>query len=279
LKLQSENQKLLSLLTTANEQIELLTSRAAVVNETELRNKELLRKAEEAKAMSDKALDESRRERQRAERALDEAARAEARQKKEALRRYEAECATRTAKEGESLTKNRYRALFTGIVIFTVTLAVLTAYSRRNVFGECGKWFADRMGNLLSFLSWLKSSFEGLSGFFSGSFPNLHIALCHAAAGVVFAMGIVGLYFAFRWIFSVIRIKTWAVKEEYADGEYKAILTGSAAISLFYVCLFLYEPIKRIVPLNIFSVWLLLSLIGAAAVNLKEIAGGFGYGR
>ena len=269
----SENQELRSKLTTASEQIELLTKRAASVNRTELKNKELLKHAEEAKTLSDRAIERAKWEKERAEAAQSRAQRADAAKKAEEEKRRVAEHQAQTAKGSERRTKERYTALFYGISIYTVTLAVLTAYSRRRVLAECGRWFSDRWGNLVSLFTWMGEIYQSLSGSFSLLFGGSQIA-AHGLAIIIFgavAVGIgIGGVLLVRWIASKVR----AIREEYEDGTFKGILTASVAISLFYVCLFLYEPIKSALPFNIFSVWLLLSIIGAGVVNWKEVQGG-----
>jgi hypothetical protein len=219
-------------------------------------------------------LDAAKQERQRAEQARRETAEAEGRQKQEARWREKAERKAKAAKERESLTKSRYKALFFGIAVFTVALAVLMAYDRRSVFKECGRWFTDRAENLISIFRWLVSSFAGFATSLSGTVPSLPTALCYIISAIIFTAIAAGLYFGLKWAIERARGKIQAVKRAYADGLFKAVLTVSASVSLFYVCLSLHEQIKGIVPLNIFSVWLLLSLIAAATINFKEISKG-----
>ena len=271
--LQSENQKLLSKLTIASEQIESLTSRAASVNATELKNKALLEEAKEAQNMSDEALQKAKRDRAAAERAWKQTELSESRRKKEEAARRDAEKSAAFAKWNAEATKSRYMALFIGIVILAGTLAVLNAYSRRSVLAECGTWFFDRFKGLLSFLAWVESSYIACAGAFSELFG------IHAAWGFIIAV-VIYLLFASAGVFGVYKLfvflrgKMGSIKRKYRDGIYKGIITASVSISLFYVCLFCYDSIKSTVPLNIFSVWLLMSLISSALINLKEIVGG-----
>lgn len=271
--LQLENQELQSKLMIASEQIELLTRRAASVNETELQNRELIQSAAEAKTLRDEARQRAAWEKDRAEAAQGRAERAAAARKEEEKRRLVAERQAEKARGSAQRTKEQYTALFYGIVIFTVTLAVLTAYSHRSVFVECGRWFVDRGSNLLGLFSWLGVAYGSLQSGFSTLFGGSEI-VAHGLSIVIFgavAAGCgVGCAILLRWS----KAKVRAIKAEYEDGLLKGILTASITISLFYVCLFLYEPIKSMIPLNIFSVWLLLSLIGAVAVNWREIKGG-----
>jgi hypothetical protein len=229
-----------------------------------------LKKAQEAKVAADNALSEANRERTAAECARNETVKAEERQKKESQQRQDAVSKMFVAKSEELRTKKRYKALFIGIVIFTITIAIMNAYSRRIVLGECWQWFVDRFGNIQSFFEGLESFVEGISGFSAGLFR------IHSAWGYLIALAVLvaigsGLAYGVVWFILWFRDKVRYVKNMYDDGGYKVILTVSMAISLLYVCLYLYEPIKGVVPLNIFSVWLLLSVIGAVAVNFKEI--------
>jgi len=243
------------------------------VNETEIKNNELLREAEEARAKSDKALSQATREREAADRARADAYRANEETKRESQKRAEAQKEASLARGGELLTQARYRAIFAGIGIFTVVLAILTAYEKRNIFPECGRWFTDRWANIKAIVLWFKDTFMGAAQLMGDKW-SLSAAWCYVIAGVVSLLLAAALYIFCQYMFPKIGDLLQSIKKQYDDGVLKAILSGAIAISLLYVCLYLYEPIKSLVPLNIFSIWLILSSVGGLLVNLPEIIKG-----
>src|SRR5665648_877053 len=159
--LQSKNQTLKSAVMTANEQIESLTNRAASVNETELNNKDLLKNAKEAKALSDKSLQESEKARQQA---ISEANRAEHARKQaeqEEQERYKAQEKARKSEGEKESMKTVYKSLFIGNGALTLVLALLMTYSKRSVLTEVLNWFPDRLDNIKSIALWFKSIYMG----------------------------------------------------------------------------------------------------------------------
>lgn len=272
-KLQSSNREKQSALMKAQDEIELLMSRAASVNEAEIRANEALKEAEQARAMSDKALNQATKEREAADRARAKAYEANEEMKRESEKRAEAQEKVRIARGGELLTQARYRALFAGVGIFTVVLAILTAYEKRNIFPECGAWFADRGANIKAIGLWFRDTFMGAVTLMGDKW-SLSAVWCYVIVGIVSLILTATLFLFFSYIFYKIGELLQSIQRQYDDGVLKAILSGAIAISLLYVCLYLYEPIKSLVPLNILSVWLILSLMGGLLVNLPEIIKG-----
>jgi len=271
LKLRSENQELRSKLMSSVEQIELLKSRAASVNEIELQNKELLRSAKEAETTSANALAKAEQERQRAKYEKEQTRIANEEQRHEAQKRQEAEKKAKSAIASESDTKRRYTALFNGIMIITISLAILMAYSRHSIFAECGKWFSDRADNIRAITSWINTTYLSIAEIFSG----IPAVLCYIISVMIMLAGTAVVIMMFVSVCGHFKVGTrvMSILGEYDDGI-KAIITVSVSISLFYVCLFMYEPIKNIIPSNIFSTWLWMSLIGTIVINGKEIIRG-----
>src|SRR5665648_1025519 len=265
--LQSKNQTLKSAVMTANEQIESLTNRAASVNETELKNKDLLKNAKEAKALSDKSLQESEKARQQA---ISEANRAEHARKQ--AEQEEQERARKSEGEKESM-KTVYKSLFIGNGALTLVLALLMTYSKRSVLTEVLNWLPDRLDNIKSIALWSKSIYMGAVTLMIEHW-KLSAVWCYVIASIVSLALLVGLFFLCRWLFEQIGYKKRAIKAQYTDGIFKGVISADIAISLFFICLWFYEPIKSILPFNIFSVWLMLSIIGCAAWNGREIVGG-----
>lgn len=271
--LQSENQTLKSAVMTANEQIESLTNRAASVNETELKNKELLRNAKEAQALSDKSLQEAKKARQRATSEVDRAESARQQAEKEEQERYKAQEKARKAEGEKESAKTAYKSLFIGNGALTLVLALLMAYSKRSVLTEVLNWFPDRLDNIKSIALWFKSIYMGAVTLMSEHW-KLSAVWGYLIASIVSLALLVGLFFLCRWLFEQIGYKKRAIKAQYTDGLFKGVISADIAIALFFICLWFYEPIKSLISLNIFSVWLLLSIIGCAAWNGREIVGG-----
>ena len=258
---------------TANEQIESLTSRAASVNETELKNKELLRKAKEAKALSDKSLQESKKARQRAISEADRAEIARQQAKQEEQERYKAQEKARKAEAEKESIKAVYKSLFIGNGTLTLVFALLMTYSKRSVLTEVLNWFPDRLDNIKGITQWFKGIYMGAVTLMSEHW-KLSAVWGYLIASIVSLALLVGLFYLCRWLLREIKYEIYAIQTEYTDGIFKGVISADIVISLFFICLWFYEPIKSLIPVNIFSVWLMLSIIGCAAWNSKEIVRG-----
>lgn len=233
----------------------------------------LLREAEEAKVVSDKALKEAQQERRKAESA---AARAEAERRSaqtEQQNRREAEEKARRAEGAAYGTKMTYKSLFIGQMVFCLAMAFFVAYGKRGVLSEMGKWFPSRWTDFIGLLMGLKNAFFGLV-----DFPITH---WHFAAvwGYTFAIAVsfmvgVGLFFLFCWLKDKISDFWWNVKLQYMDGTFKMVISADIALVMLYVCLFFHDRLTKALPLNILSIWLILTLVWVFAWNGKEIIGG-----
>lgn len=168
-------------------------------------------------------------------------------------------------------TLRLYTGLFTIMGIISLTIAITSIVGHSDAVLECGRWFADRWSNLKTLFSTFRNGYMTIFSVTSNVFTKLAPLWCYVITSVIALAVAVGLFFLFCWLLSMIIEKLSTIKRRYKDGRLKAIISGSVAISLFYVCLYLYEQIKSIIPLNIFSVWLILSLIGVILVNFKEI--------
>lgn len=274
--LQSTNQELTSQLTTAQSEIEQLTQRAASVNTTSLENEKLKSEAKEAKAEKDKAVAAAQRDRQRADRASADAYQARQEKTTADQKRWEAEDKVKIARGGELRTQRRYAALFLGIGIFTVAIAVMELIQRRAALVECGAWFAARASGLKTLFLSLKTLFLTVAAWISGILPEIFPAFSgYVLAGLVAVVVIgvvVGLLVAL-WQSKISEIISYT-KMAYYDGVFKAILTVAVAVALFYICLFFAEPIMAALPLNIFSVWLIAALISTLIINARELVEG-----
>ncbi|MEG0379854.1 MAG: hypothetical protein RR614_15355, partial [Eubacterium sp.] len=55
------------------------------------------------------------------------------------------------------------------------------------------------------------------------------------------------------------------------NGALKAALSVTFSLAALLICVYLPESVRIKLPVNIFTVWLILSLISTVLVNLKEI--------
>jgi hypothetical protein len=198
---------------------------------------------------------------------------AEERRKAEAEERRKAEAEAKHAKVQEYGTKSRFTALFAANEIFTAALAFFMLYDRRSVLVECGKWFADRGKGIAVFFRWwgwlYMSMAHGMEGW------KWSVPLCFILA-VVFLLLIIaaligGIGFCLIKLHEVIE----NIKSEYLGNElFKGSISVSIALILFFVCLWFYAPIKAAFHLNIFSLWLIFSIIGVLIWNSPEIVRG-----
>lgn len=271
-ELQLENQELQSIVTTATEQIELLTSRAATVNKTEAENEKLSAESKKAVDLRDRALQEAERAAERARRDEARAREAEQRRADADRKQYEAEQATRQAQDSTRRAQTRYKSLFIGQLIFTVVLAALMAWSKRSVFSELGMWWADRAGDVVIAGRGIGKAFMWMAALLGhwgvpGAWP-------YVIAAAVSTGLLVGLFFLCRRLWAALIVAVGRVRKQYRDGVWKAVITVDIALGLFYICLWFYEPLRSVWPFNIFSLWLLLAAIGSIAWNLPEIKRG-----
>lgn len=230
----------------------------------ELENKKLLKKISEYKDLQDKAIKEKNNES-----LLRKGTEKEIAQLKQEI--FELRDQKGSIQHELKRTLRLYTGLFTIMSVISLAIAITSIVGHSDAILECGRWFADRLGNLHTLFSTLKNEYMMVFTFTGNVFTKLAPLWCYVITSVISLAVAVGLFFLFCWVISMIIEKLSEIKRRYKDGRLKAIISGSVAISLFYVCLYLYEQIKSIIPLNIFSVWLILSLIGVILVNFKEI--------
>ena len=223
--------------------------------------------------MSDKSLQEAKKARQRATSEVDRAESARQQAKKEEQERYKAQEKARKAEGEKESTKTAYKSLFIGNGTLTLVLALLMAYSKRSVLTEMLKWFSDRLETIKGIVLWFKGIYIGAVTLMSEHW-KLSAVWGYLIASIVSLALFVGLFYLCRWLLREINYGIYAIQAEYTDGLFKGVISADIAISLFFICLWFYEPIKSLISLNIFSVWLLLSITGCVAWNSKEIVRG-----
>lgn len=259
------------------EQNALLTERASSVNKTESLNEKLNEQAAAAQALSDRKNREAKAAEERAERARASAQESEERKRKADQERWEAEQAKREAQDTTKRAQTRYKALFIAVDIYAALLTVLVSRERRSVFAEMGQWWVDRWHNIMSAgrgigaaFMWVVHLAEGW-----GWYPAWRYVL---AVGLALAL-LTGLFFLVSFLVTWIIEKAQYIKTRYHDSFWKATVTVTTALGLFFICLWFYEPIRAVWPFNIFSLWLALSAIGAVTWSGRELYEGLKYGR
>ncbi|MGL5253994.1 MAG: DUF6040 family protein [Brevinema sp.] len=229
-----------------------------------------MNEAQKAKAMSDKALKEAEQAKKEAKAYYERSQQANRERQEEALAKSKAKDEARSAYAHAIMVKMTYKTLFFGQMIFTLALAFFVAYGKRGVLVEMGKWFPDRLNDLIGVLKGLGSLFMALAKFPPAKW---HIG---AVWGYIFAIVVslavaVGVFFLCRFIKEKISGFWWNLKLEYSDGTFMAVISADIALVMLYVCLFFYEGLKKAFPLNILSIWIILSLIGVVAWNSTHI--------
>lgn len=232
-----------------------------------------MKKAEVMKAESDdakreagSALYKAQQDRARAEQAREDT-------RKEAEERRKAEAEAKHAKVQEYGTKSRFTALFAANEIFTAALAFFMLYDRRGVLVECGKWFADRGKGIAAFFRWwgwlYMSMAHGMEGW------KWSVPLCFILAVVFLLIIIAALIGGIGFCLIKLHEVFENIKAEYLGNElFKGSISVSIALILFFACLWFYAPIKAAFHLNIFSLWLIFSIIGVLVWNAPEIVRG-----
>lgn len=229
-----------------------------------------MNEANQAKALSDKALQEAERAKKEAKAYYERSQRANRERQEEALEKSKARDEARKATTHAYSVKMTYKSLFVGQMVFCLAMAFFVAYGKRGILSEMGEWFPERWHDFTSVLIGLKGIFIAFAKFPSAKF---HIGAIwgYLFAVVAFVSLGVGVFFLCRWIKMAISDFWWNLKLEYSDGTFMAVISADIALVMLYVCLFFYDGLKKAFPLNILSIWLILSLLGVVAWNGKHI--------
>lgn len=222
--------------------------------------------------MSDKALREADQSKQQAKSYYESAEKAKRERQVEALEKSKARDEARKAVTTAHTVKTTYKSLFIGQMVFCLAMAFFVAYGKRDVLSEMGKWFPDRLNNVIDVLNGLKGIFMAMADFPPAKW---HIGAVWGyifAIAVSFAVG-AGVFFLCRFIKDKISGFWWNLKLEYSDGTFMAVISADIALVMLYICLFFYDGLKKAFPFNILSIWLILSFIGVTAWNGKHIVG------
>lgn len=273
-KLQSELQKAKSELTKMSEELESLRKRASSVNKTEIEAKALIEQAEKEKAG---AIRDSRRDWERADKAerdaikaRDRADEAEYRMKKAEKERKEAISKVGSAEYTVRNCQMTYKSLFVGSLIFSVITAFFLAYEKRTFLPSLGKWLNNRWNDAVGFLNGLKLLFMAWVDFLPHNF-KIDVLWGYLFALVLSVVVCVGLFFAGRWVKSVLD-KMWEEFDRSVnDKVLKNVVTANIVLLMLYICLFFGDSLAESFGLNIVSIWLIMSITGVAIWYCREI--------
>lgn len=176
--------------------------------------------------------------------------------------------ATIDVADNHSRIANYLKISFVGSLLLNVFLLVFVTILKKSVFLECRNWFKDRAVNIYNFLCWLKDVlYGGTYQFIEG---KLHAGEIGSTLLTIFVMILIVVGLSLL----VIKAKDKFEMMRYDFTEYfykkgttylmfKNVISADIAIGLFVACLVFYEAFKKLIPsLNIFSIWLLLTVVG-----------------
>ena len=226
-----------------------------------------------AKDLSDKAQRESDRAYQRVKDAQNRAEKVREDARKEYEERIKAQEEARHAKVQEHGTKSTFTALFAANAIFTVALAIIMLWDRRSVLTECGAWFVTRGKGIAAFFCWGGWLYMGMAhGMESWKWPH---PLCFILAVVFLLLIVAALIGGIGFLLIKLHRVIENIKAEYLGNEiFKGAISVDIALILFYICLWAYGPLKAAFHLNIFSLWLIFSIVGVLIWNGPEVVRG-----
>lgn len=189
-------------------------------------------------------------------------------------KRREAEKKRAGAEKREKNTKEKYKTLFVGQMIFISTIALIWLTAHNNALIECGNWFVDRGESLLWFFSWSLTVADNAAVSMNNEWGP-PIVLAYVIAGVVLAGILFGLFFLLRFLFSIARELAEDIGKAYGENAaFKAVISADITLGLFFVCITFSEPLTAAIPLNIFSMWIISSIVGVVLWNVPEIRQG-----
>lgn len=266
-------QKMDSLLSKQQDHIDFLTERDSSVLAMEQKNEKLIEDNRAAQAALDRKTQDIKALEERDEYLRRSIREAEERKRKADQEAWEHEKAKRDAQEAARRAQTRYKTASIAVGVIAVVQAILLSWGRGSAWSEIGQWWVLRWHNIISAGRGIGVAFMWTATTMgSWGVPG---AWRYVVAGAVAAGLGVGLFFLVRAGVAALSTVLRRIRKQYRDGVWKASMTAATALSLFFICLWAYTPLQAVWPFNIFSLWLLLALIGAAAWNFKEIKGAF----
>ena len=172
------------------------------------------------------------------------------------------------AKQSEEQTKEHFIVLFIGQIVLSVVIVTMWLVERGTMLKECGLWFVNRFTQLLALIEWWVNVFK------SYITDETHLALIIIAVMFYLAV-LIGVTIGLFWIGAKLRDIFECISGSYGKNAFfKLVITVDLALGSFIVCLTLAEYIKAAIPLNVFSIWLIVAVVLCGLWNLSEIIEG-----
>ncbi len=188
--------------------------------------------------------------------------------------RYKSEKEFQGHKHGLKQKKDVYKTLLIGNGLLILIVSFFTAYSQKNVFNEMAKWFPDRWKNICDIALNICEFIIQFTGMIKTK-SELSLGYSYLIAVAILLAIIYLICFALKKLHPGIKRSISRIKNQYyKNGLLKAIISIDIIVGSLYVCLFFCEQIKSIIPLNIFSIWLILSTSGCLTCNYPELKRG-----
>lgn len=158
---------------------------------------------------------------------------------------------------------------FSAVAIICTVWVIRELSQNRRVLAEMGGWFVSRWENILWILATLKSFFFIVK--------NGLVQHMNDRAAVLLTVCVFLLILGLLLFLAILGIKKGIGSIQTLLGCYdengvlKAVLSVTFSLAALLICVYLPESVRMKLPVNIFTVWLILSLISTVLVNLKEI--------
>ncbi|MCD8215299.1 MAG: hypothetical protein LUC97_06645 [Clostridiales bacterium] len=147
------------------------------------------------------------------------------------------------------------------------------------VLKECGKWFLNKINNIIWIVIFLKNIFFKLENLIAVKFST-NAVISYGIAAVIYLAAGTALIFLSVYLLSKAKKITYNIQKaykNYPNDEMKFFSSAAMATALFYGCIFFYESITRLIPLNILSIWLIATIFEMTAFNYTVISLGLSY--
>lgn len=187
--------------------------------------------------------------------------------------RRKAERKAYTAENAFRSSKSTYKTLFIGNMILTLIIAFFVAYGKREVFIEMGYWFVLRAQNIKVFFLGLNSLYIGAVKGMNSSW-KIPIEWCYVIAIIFFIIMTAAAIFFLKMAYVKLKSLLKRIYDQFEDPLFKGLVSADITLAMFYVCLFFSKGIGKLVPMNIMSIWLILSFTGCMIWTFPEIREG-----
>lgn len=176
------------------------------------------------------------------------------------------------AERSEAKTVQKYRVILAFFLTLSTFQAVAALFQNLAFLNECGRWFFDRGGDIIFLSRSVASGFMAIIAKMNEAFPSISIAWGYLVAIVVYLIIFAGVGFFFVLCCLFIGRRFQSIRDQYKIGHLKAVLSAACGFGCFYMLLSFYSPIKAVLDeINVFSLWIVLTLLFIFICNAKEI--------